>query len=990
MDLADEFTQQCRMRVGALLGDGVRLDALIGLGGMAAVYAATSPYGEPCAVKILHPDVAALGEARARFLQEAEIAKSLAHPGIVKIHTVGADGDDVFIVMDLLVGETVDGRAERAGGRLPIDEVLWIADETLGVLAVAHAQGIVHRDLKPENLFLTKRNELKVLDFGIARAAEMSGARSAAMTRTGIAMGTPAFMAPEQALGRWADVDGRTDLWALGATMFTLLTGELVHEGETANEMIVSAATSPARSLARLLPDAPVGLVQLVDQALSYDKQGRFESAIEMRRHLRGTRRAASVPSEPPRAAAVPSEPPRAPSVPPADRSARHAPVEVAATMPLGLASPPVAAPELPREASKATAPLGGRGGRGGGGGDALVMRGFERLDVTQVSVDERAQLRELFIAMDRAFVARVQYGPDHAETKRRFERVTTTARVALENARQGLVWQISPYSFHIEGESLWEPEAPHDRVPYALFSAGVRELALLRGLEGDEVSELLRILTLDPVVEISPEDDLATLLWDACFQHILVHSIDSFVDGDQAARAAHERQIQGVIDEARSDDRGVMEASHRAEASGRGGGVEGLQRLVGVVAAGGGQELTAEAVARAQGLVQRVTHRGAVEPGPRDVLPIEDATRKVLALRLSGDPQEVGERFVVAAARAVANADAKGAAEPLLAALAVAVEGLLETAPAQALAFVAALCQSLPGAPEKKEPLARRIASATLTEASMQRVLKVLAGPDGEAVAAAFAPLMPRLAGAHVGLVIDALIGASEGAARVVLLEYVRLFLAGYEARVANLFPKVDVDLGLALVRTLADQGSPASKEAILRATESPHPVVRIEALGHVEGQSSERLRQEMRALLDDADKSVRVAALTAMAQHKIKAAGPFLAMRIKGASFDALDGEERRLALETVAILTAARAEALAMELLEPGTVFKNEAREGTRLIAAEMLGRIGSSEDAKRVLERVAGQRLLASKGVREAAALALKHLEERDAATKGKAP
>ena len=229
----------------------------------------------------------------------------------------------------------------------------------------------------------------------------------------------------------------------------------------------------------------------------------------------------------------------------------------------------------------------------------------------------------------------------------------------------------------------------------------------------------------------------------------------------------------------------------------------------------------------------------------------------------------------------------------------------------------------------------------------------------------------------------------AGEGAARVVLLEYVRLYLAGHEATVADLFPKVDVDLGLALVRILADQGTAASEETILRATESPHPVVRIEALGHVEGQSSERLRQEMRALLDDADKSVRVAALTAMAQHKIKAAGPFLAMRIKGATFDALDGEERRLALDTVAILTAARAEALAMELLEPGSVFKNEAREATRMIAAELLGRIASSDEAKQVLERVSGQRLLASKGVREAAAQALKHLQERDNATKGTA-
>jgi serine/threonine-protein kinase len=192
-----------------------------------------------------------------------------------------SDEGAAFLVMELLDGETLEGRRVRLGGKLPPDEVLRYAELVLEVLVAAHEQGIIHRDLKTENLFLTKDNSsVKVLDFGIARLRELSGASSA--TQTGSLLGTPAYMAPEQARGRWKDVDHATDLWAVGATMFTLLSGHAVHEAETASETLALAVTQPAPALATVAPTVDRRIAEIVDRALRYDKRDRYSTAVSM------------------------------------------------------------------------------------------------------------------------------------------------------------------------------------------------------------------------------------------------------------------------------------------------------------------------------------------------------------------------------------------------------------------------------------------------------------------------------------------------------------------------------------------------------------------------------------------------------------------------------------------------------------------------------------------------------------------------------------
>jgi serine/threonine-protein kinase len=161
-----------------------------------------------------------------------------------------------------------------------------MAEQLLDVLTAAHAKGVVHRDLKPENVFLTRTGQVKVLDFGIARLRELSTTASTA-TKSGSTMGTPAFMAPEQARGLWDDVDAQSDLWACGALMFNLLSGRLVHEGRTTNEHLLSAMTNPAPPLASILPGVGAAVAHVVDRALSFDKTQRWSDARRMQEAVR-------------------------------------------------------------------------------------------------------------------------------------------------------------------------------------------------------------------------------------------------------------------------------------------------------------------------------------------------------------------------------------------------------------------------------------------------------------------------------------------------------------------------------------------------------------------------------------------------------------------------------------------------------------------------------------------------------------------------------
>jgi len=279
-----ELVKMAEARVGMVLRGKYRLDRVLGIGGMATVYAATHRNKKKVAIKMLHPELSMRENVRTRFLREGYVANSVDHPGAVSVldDDVAEDGS-AFLVMEMLVGSAVDEVAAAEGPRLPLALVLSIADQLLEVLANAHEKGIVHRDLKPANLFLTNDGRLEVLDFGIARLHDETTGES---TAAGAMLGTPAFMAPEQAMAESTRIDAQTDLWAVGATMFSLLSGELVHEGGNAAQLLVHAATKTARGVASVVPDVPAPIAEVIDKALSFDKGARWKSAVEMREAL--------------------------------------------------------------------------------------------------------------------------------------------------------------------------------------------------------------------------------------------------------------------------------------------------------------------------------------------------------------------------------------------------------------------------------------------------------------------------------------------------------------------------------------------------------------------------------------------------------------------------------------------------------------------------------------------------------------------------------
>ena len=278
----DDVLREATRRVGTILGGKYTIDGVLGIGGMAVVYAATHRNRKRFAVKVLHGELSARRDIRARFLREGYVANSVNHPGVVAVldDDVDADGS-AFLVMELLEGATVDDLRSRLGGRLPLREALAVAHQLLDVLAVAHASAIIHRDIKPANLFVSTAGHVKVLDFGIARLRDV--ASSVQSTRAGAIVGTPSFMAPEQALAQGDEIDPRTDVWAAGATLFTVLSGLFVHEGDNARQMMIKAATMPARSLADVAPATPAAVVDLVAKALAFERSARWDSATAMR-----------------------------------------------------------------------------------------------------------------------------------------------------------------------------------------------------------------------------------------------------------------------------------------------------------------------------------------------------------------------------------------------------------------------------------------------------------------------------------------------------------------------------------------------------------------------------------------------------------------------------------------------------------------------------------------------------------------------------------
>ena len=328
-----------RERVGAALGSAYDIEGELGRGGMGVVYRALDrKLRRAVAIKVLPPELAYRDDVKQRFLREAQTAAQLNHPNIVPIYAVEERDGLVCFVMALVEGEPLALRL-ATDTRPPVADVCRILRGVADALAYAHARGIVHRDIKPDNILIDRATgRPMVTDFGIARAAE----GDARLTVTGIAVGTPAYMSPEQAMGE-REIDGRSDLYSLAIVAYQMLAGELPFQATNTPSMLMKHISDTPRPLRERRRDLPPLLVAAIERAMAKRPQDRWDDAAGFRDAIAAIEGGTAALAPPPPSASVPPRAEQPPDRAPQDLARLSSAWKHAAPRPEG--SRPTCAP---------------------------------------------------------------------------------------------------------------------------------------------------------------------------------------------------------------------------------------------------------------------------------------------------------------------------------------------------------------------------------------------------------------------------------------------------------------------------------------------------------------------------------------------------------------------------------------------------------------------------------------------------------------------
>ncbi|MEO5729298.1 MAG: serine/threonine-protein kinase [Byssovorax sp.] len=910
---------RARARIGMTINAKWRLDALLGVGGMASVYAATHRNGSRAALKILHTEFARDPGIRERFLREGYVANKVEHHGRVAIQDDDiTEQDEPFLVMELLEGETAQQLWKRKNRKVPPAEALWIAAEVLDTLEGFHVLGIVHRDIKPANIFVTREGQVKVLDFGVARMREAGGDR----TRAGTALGTPSFMAPEQAMGLADGVDGRADVFSVGAMLYAMLSGQRLHQGRTDNEAFILAATTPAPSLARVAPDLPIEVISLIDKALAWDQRNRFESAIAMRDECRRISDDLGGSSIQPKKV----EPRRFD-----DQDNRRQ-------------------EERQRKAEAAEMPI----------VEEMNEAALEDADPNDPSV---VNLIDTFRRWERLLPTIRHYGWKHPETD---SKLRATYQGLIESLRAdptAVFWKLSPYSFTHRGQTIWEPAAPLDAVPYHLFAAGIRKIALTPGFSEEELRAMCEIMLLDPATDLAPEDDVAAALWEKRLDHVHYDVINVFAEGDAADREAFWAEADDVEEEAR---RATEEKANRAEAAAMVIETDQAALKAARVAAG--------------------------------ALALDPVAKKALGVQLSMTPERWSERYVDVLAEAILNArrfkDTELIYDPLDASTRdLVLQRRFDTVFQMFDAIAKALEAYAPRSEVAaiKAEVSRGMFSPETFRLVMKEAVRAAPAsvqpPDGfvavdlDALARDLMPVISALGPAHLDVVFDLVGTMPHEGLRKVLLGYLERILPGREAEIVDRVMTLEIDIARPILRILAAVKKPGATEALRRIAGCSIAMLRCEAIALL-APSPEQLKDDLAQLAETGAPDLRIAALRTLAHHQVKPAGPLLVRRVQDATFHQLGVEERKEILGALHALHPLRAEQILAEILEKRGLFStDEAVEQTRVVAVELLGRESRSTEALQSVLKEARRRWGNSPQLREKATAAAEAIAAR---------
>jgi predicted Ser/Thr protein kinase len=904
---------RARARIGKTIKGKYRLDAMIGIGGMATVYASTHRNGSRVALKILHSEFARDVGIRDRFLREGYVANRIDHKGRVAVLDDDVtEADEPFLVMELLEGETLQQLWKRKGRKLPIPEALDIAEQSLDTLQAFHDVQIVHRDIKPANIFVTKEGEAKILDFGVARMREAGGDH----TRAGTALGTPSFMAPEQAMGLTEGIDGRADVFSIGATLYAVLSGQRLHQGRSDNEAFILAATQPAPSLARVAPDLPVEIIALVDKALAWDPRNRFDSAKHMRdeilellKQYRPGSRGASAPAAP-------------------------AHVVAPGGLPSAVAAPARNEPEAPIEEAPAAE------------NDPAVQK-----------------LVDVFRRVERLLPTVRQYGWTHPESDNKLRVAFQGLVDALRENPDKVYWGLLPYSFVHRTQTVWEPTPPFDVVPYNLFAAGIRSFRVSQGVTEDELRSFCEVLMLDPVRDLTPEDDVAASLWERRLAHIKYDVINIFAEGDASSREAFYEeadQLESVAQKAASD------RADRAEA-----------------AAMNVQTDSAALAAMRQAM---------------SVLAIDAVGKKAIASQLETSPERWSERFIEVLGDAFIDTlrrrDVPLVGEPLDASardlvLSRKVDVLfgmhdsLRRATEQSASQIRGVDARAVGVQLTRCMFSPSTFALLVTEAVRSNQQAIMQGTasssaqdvviDLDQLTQRLSPIVADLGNEQVGAVLSTIDSVQHEPLRRLLFGYLQRQMVGRELELVDKISAMSIDTARPLMRLLQSMATPGAQEALRRVTASNNPVLRCEAIAHL-AQSPDQLKDELSRLVESPQAEMRAAALRTMAYHQVRAAGPLLVKRVQDPSFNQLNRQEKRELLEALFALNPQRAEELSVEIVQKHGLLVDETLEDTRALCAELLGKNARSNEALEAVLAASKRRWWNTQPLRDAAIVA----------------